>query len=80
MELPQYLKNLIPILTQTRHKGQNGKIGVIGGSFEYTGAPYYAAITILKGYKYLNKKVEAIFRMCSVPNNPEHQLSHIPLN
>ena len=56
MELPHYLKNLIPILTKTRHKGQNGKIAVIGGSFEYTGAPYYAAITILKGEKYLNKR------------------------
>jgi len=30
------------------HKGQSGKIGVIGGSFEYTGAPYYASISALK--------------------------------
>ena len=30
------------------YKGVNGKIGVIGGSFEYTGAPYYAAISSLR--------------------------------
>ena len=30
------------------YKGVNGKTGVIGGSFEYTGAPYYAAISSLR--------------------------------
>ncbi|CAD8163803.1 unnamed protein product [Paramecium octaurelia] len=40
---------IIPLLDKTRHKGQNGKIASIGGSFEYTGAPYYAAISSLKG-------------------------------
>ncbi len=34
---------------KSRHKGQNGKIGIIGGSFEYTGAPFYSAIASLKG-------------------------------
>lgn len=29
-------------------KGQNGKVAVIGGCFEYTGAPYYAAIAALR--------------------------------
>ena len=24
------------------HKGEAGRIGIVGGSFEYTGAPYYA--------------------------------------
>jgi ATP-dependent NAD(P)H-hydrate dehydratase len=48
----------IPVLSNHSHKGQCGKIGVIGGSFEYTGnfriknlnigAPYYSAITALK--------------------------------
>lgn len=28
--------------------GQGGKVGVLGGSFEYTGAPYYAGISALK--------------------------------
>lgn len=30
------------------HKGQAGRIAVIGGSAEYTGAPYFAAISSLK--------------------------------
>ena len=30
------------------YKGENGKVGVIGGCFEYTGAPYYAAISALR--------------------------------
>lgn len=25
-----------------------GRVGVVGGSFEYTGAPYYAGISSLK--------------------------------
>lgn len=30
------------------YKGSNGKIGVIGGCFEYTGAPFYAAVSSLR--------------------------------
>ena len=43
-----HLKNLLPELSLTSHKGQNGKVGIVGGSQEYTGAPYYAAITSLR--------------------------------
>jgi len=43
------LSSLIPKLASSRHKGQNGKVGVIGGSFEYTGAPYYGACAALRG-------------------------------
>lgn len=39
---------VVPKLTDNRHKGQAGRIGVIGGSLEYTGAPYFAAIAALK--------------------------------
>lgn len=35
-------------LALTRHKGQNGKVGVIGGSKEYTGAPFYAGMASLR--------------------------------
>ncbi|ODM98386.1 ATP-dependent (S)-NAD(P)H-hydrate dehydratase [Orchesella cincta] len=38
----------IPSLTNALHKGQAGRIGVLGGSEEYTGAPYFAAISALK--------------------------------
>ena len=30
------------------HKGQAGRIGIIGGSLEYSGAPFYAGIAALK--------------------------------
>lgn len=33
---------------ESKTKGDAGKIGVIGGSIEYTGAPYFAAISALK--------------------------------
>lgn len=42
------VKEFIPKLTSKLHKGQCGRIGVIGGSLEYTGAPYFAAISALK--------------------------------
>ncbi|XVF63197.1 hypothetical protein PTKIN_Ptkin09bG0068700 [Pterospermum kingtungense] len=42
------LRAITPSLDPTRHKGQAGKIAVIGGCREYTGAPYFAAISALK--------------------------------
>ncbi|XP_054153391.1 ATP-dependent (S)-NAD(P)H-hydrate dehydratase-like [Oppia nitens] len=44
----QIICSIIPGLSNTAHKGQCGRIGVIGGSIEYTGAPYFAAISALK--------------------------------
>lgn len=41
-------RTVVPKLTDAKHKGQYGRIGVIGGSLEYTGAPYFAAISALK--------------------------------
>ncbi|XP_071775852.1 ATP-dependent (S)-NAD(P)H-hydrate dehydratase isoform X1 [Centroberyx gerrardi] len=42
------VKSTIPPLTSKKHKGQDGRIGIIGGCQEYTGAPYFAAISALK--------------------------------
>ncbi|XP_051128079.1 ATP-dependent (S)-NAD(P)H-hydrate dehydratase [Andrographis paniculata] len=42
------LKSITPSLDPSRHKGQAGKIAVIGGCREYTGAPYFSAISALK--------------------------------
>ncbi|KAL4349671.1 hypothetical protein AHAS_Ahas10G0065300 [Arachis hypogaea] len=42
------IRSITPALDPTRHKGQAGKIAVIGGCREYTGAPYFAAISTLK--------------------------------
>jgi ATP-dependent NAD(P)H-hydrate dehydratase len=41
------LKKILPKLTKTKSKGDNGVVAVIGGSLEYTGAPYYGAISSL---------------------------------
>jgi ATP-dependent NAD(P)H-hydrate dehydratase len=41
--ISQLLRSVVPKLENHLHKGQMGRIGVIGGSIDYTGAPYYAA-------------------------------------
>ncbi len=33
----------------TNYKGQQGKVGIVGGCREYTGAPYFAAASAVKG-------------------------------
>lgn len=51
MSVQSYLekaRQCVPLLENSLHKGQAGRIGVVGGSFEYTGAPYFAAISALK--------------------------------
>ncbi|OWA49934.1 ATP-dependent (S)-NAD(P)H-hydrate dehydratase [Hypsibius exemplaris] len=47
-QLPECVPHLFPELTAEKHKGQAGRVGVIGGSEEYTGAPYFAAVTAMK--------------------------------
>ncbi|XP_028447886.1 ATP-dependent (S)-NAD(P)H-hydrate dehydratase isoform X2 [Perca flavescens] len=42
------VKRIVPPLTSKKHKGQDGRIGIIGGCQDYTGAPYFAAISALK--------------------------------
>ncbi|KAL5013029.1 hypothetical protein ScPMuIL_011580 [Solemya velum] len=42
------VKIVIPELTNAQHKGNCGCIAVVGGCQEYTGAPYFAAISALK--------------------------------
>lgn len=39
---------VVPPLSNSLYKGQAGRIGVIGGSFEYTGAPFFAAIAAMR--------------------------------
>ena len=41
----EFLKSIIP---EPKYKGYSGKICIIGGSPNYTGAPYYAAISALR--------------------------------
>lgn len=39
---------VVPLLGGARHKGLAGKVAVVGGSLEYTGAPYFAAQAALR--------------------------------
>lgn len=48
LELIKTLRQVFPPLNSQSYKGQNGRIAVIGGSFDFTGAPYYSAISALK--------------------------------
>ncbi|XP_044729792.1 ATP-dependent (S)-NAD(P)H-hydrate dehydratase [Chrysoperla carnea] len=41
-------KQIVPKITLLKRKGEYGRVGIIGGSKEYTGAPYFAAISALK--------------------------------
>ena len=42
------LRALAPLLDGSGHKGGGGRIGLLGGSREYTGAPFYAAMASLR--------------------------------
>jgi hypothetical protein len=47
-EIFPIIRPVIPPLLTTDHKGTMGRIGVLGGSSDYTGAPFYAADGALK--------------------------------
>lgn len=42
------LRAVAPRLDSRGHKGQAGRIGVLGGSVDFSGAPYYAGIAALR--------------------------------
>ena len=42
------LRALAPPLDAANHKGQAGRIGVVGGCLEYTGAPWFAGVAALR--------------------------------
>ncbi|KAG6811643.1 hypothetical protein H0H92_006458 [Tricholoma furcatifolium] len=44
----EQVKRLIPPLNGTLHKGQSGRVGVLGGALDYTGAPFFAAMSALR--------------------------------
>ncbi|XP_055694940.1 ATP-dependent (S)-NAD(P)H-hydrate dehydratase [Lutzomyia longipalpis] len=47
-DLMDRARAVVPRLETNLHKGQAGRIGIIGGSVEYTGAPYFAGISALR--------------------------------
>jgi ATP-dependent NAD(P)H-hydrate dehydratase len=42
------MKRCVIPLSSTSYKGSSGRVGILGGSARYTGAPYYAAMASLK--------------------------------
>ncbi|KDQ61528.1 hypothetical protein JAAARDRAFT_30978 [Jaapia argillacea MUCL 33604] len=52
MPVPRHIfdqiKKLIPPLDGSLHKGQSGRVGVLGGAMDYTGAPFFAAISAFR--------------------------------
>ena len=47
MKADDLLDACILPLSKDNHKGSSGRIGVLGGSERYTGAPYYAGMAAL---------------------------------
>ena len=48
ISLDEATRLCMPPLSNESYKGSSGRIGVLGGSAQYTGAPYYAAMSALK--------------------------------
>lgn len=46
--LLQTFRKVIPPLLFDAHKGQAGRIGIVGGSEEYTGAPIFASMAAFR--------------------------------
>lgn len=42
------VKQLIPPLSDALHKGQAGRVGIVGGSRDYTGAPFFASMSCMR--------------------------------
>ncbi|XP_066583365.1 ATP-dependent (S)-NAD(P)H-hydrate dehydratase isoform X2 [Prorops nasuta] len=42
------MRKALPNLNNVKYKGQDGRIGIFGGSTEYTGAPFFAAMSVLR--------------------------------
>ena len=46
--MKQLLTDVIPKLSLNKHKGQDGRLCIVGGSLEYTGAPYFSGMSVLR--------------------------------
>jgi len=47
-DVSKCLKSIAPPLDFTTHKGSSGRIGILGGSVDYTGAPFYSSMAALR--------------------------------
>lgn len=48
VSVSDYILNIAPRLDGRGYKGQAGRIGVLGGSVDYAGAPFYAGMSALR--------------------------------
>ena len=48
VQLVQAFRKVLPPLLFDTHKGEAGRIGVVGGSEEYTGAPIFASMAAFR--------------------------------
>ena len=39
------MKNILPKILNNFHKEQNGCLAIIGGCIEYSGSPFYSALS-----------------------------------
>ena len=42
--MSMFVSDILPVLSNHLHKGEMGRVMVVGGCNLYTGAPYYAAM------------------------------------
>ncbi|GFY39758.1 ATP-dependent [Trichonephila inaurata madagascariensis] len=92
-EILKDLRLIIPPLTSDTHKGQAGRIGVVGGCVTYPGAAYFAAISALRVgcdlvYVFCTKDASPVIKSFSPelivhpildsPNFKEEILLHLP--
>ncbi|KAG8742444.1 hypothetical protein FRC10_001411 [Ceratobasidium sp. 414] len=66
--LLEQIRQIIPPLTPKLHKGQAGRVGVIGGSEDYTGAPYFAAISALRLDMYVVIDADGLYLVQNEPD------------
>lgn len=52
-EMKGLIETIMPVMDCKSKKGDAGRVAVIGGSFEYTGAPYFSAMAAMKSVLYL---------------------------
>lgn len=92
-EILKELQLVIPPLTSDSHKGQSGRIGIVGGCLTYPGAAYFAAISALRVgsdliYVFCAKEASQVIKSYSPelivhpildsPNFNEEILLHLP--
>merc|ERR1719198_1742453 len=48
LSITDFLLHIVPPLDGHSYKGSSGRIGVLGGSVDFAGAPYYAGMAALR--------------------------------